>query len=130
MFTLSAAVRIYVAAAPCDLRRGFDGLSALTRSVIGADPLSGHLFVFLNRRRDRIKLLAWDRTGYLILYKRLEAGTFTIPVSPRAGQQHVEVDSGELTLMLEGLDLRHARRQPRWYRSPHEPQRTAAVRTP
>ena len=130
MFTLSAAVRIYVAAAPCDLRRGFDGLSALTRSVIGADPLSGHLFVFLNRRRDRIKLLAWDRTGFVVVYKRLEAETFNIPVSPRAGQQHVEVDSGEVTLMLEGLDLRHARRQPRWYRSPHEPQRTAAVRTP
>ena len=130
MFTPSAAVRIYVASAPCDLRRGFDGLSALTRSVIGADPMSGHLFVFLNRRRDRIKILAWDRTGFIVVYKRLEAETFNIPVSPRAGQQHVEVDSGELTLMLEGLDLRHARRQPRWYRSPHEPQRTAAVRTP
>ena len=114
MFTLSAAVRIYVAAAPCDLRRGGDGLSALTRSVIGADPMSGHLFVFLNRRRDRIKILAWDRTGFLVVYKRLEAGTFKNPVSPRAGQQHVEMDSGELTLMLEGLDLRNARRQPRW----------------
>ena len=64
-----------------------------------------------------------------LFYKRLELGTFRIPVEPRAGQQHVEVDSGELTLMLEGLDLRNARRQPRWYRSPHEPQRTAAVRT-
>ncbi len=118
MFTLSAAVRIYVAAAPCDLRRGFDGLSALTRSVIGTDPMSGHLFVFLNRRRDRIKILAWDRTGYVLFYKRLELGTFRIPVEPRAGQLHVEVDSGELTLMLEGLDLRHARRQQRWYRAP------------
>ena len=129
MFTLPSSVRIYVASAPTDLRRGFDGLSALTRSVIGADPMSGHLFVFLNRRRDRIKILAWDRTGYFVLYKRLEHGTFSIPVSPRAGQQHVEVDSGELTLMLEGLELRNARRQPRWYRSPHEPQRPAVVRT-
>ena len=128
MFTLSAAVRIYVASAPCDLRRGFDGLSALTRSVIGTDPMSGHLFVFLNRRRDRIKILAWDRTGFLLLYKRLEHGTFRIPMAPAAGQQHVEMDSGELMLMLEGLDLRNARRQQRWYRSPHEPQRTAAVR--
>ena len=128
MFTLSAAVRIYVAAAPCDLRRGCDGLSALTRSVIGTDPMSGHLFVFLNRRRDRIKILLWDRTGFLVVYKRLESGSFSIPVSPRAGQQHVEVDAGELMLMLEGLDLRNARRQPRWYRSPHEPHRTAAVR--
>ena len=128
MFTLSAAVRIYVASAPCDLRRGFDGLSALTRSVIGADPMSGHLFVFLNRRRDRIKILVWDRTGFLVVYKRLESGSFRIPVSPQAGQQHVEVDAGELMLMLEGLDLRNARRQPRWYRSPHEPHRPAAVR--
>ena len=128
MFTLSAAVRIYVAAAPCDLRRGCDGLSALTRSVIGADPMSGHLFVFLNRRRDRIKLLAWDRTGFVVVYKRLERGTFRLPMAPRAGQQHVDLDAGELLLMLEGLDLRNARRQPRWSRSPHEPQRPAAVR--
>ena len=76
MFTLSAAVRIYVAAAPCDLRRGCDGLSALARSVIGADPMSGHVFVFLNRRRDRIKLLAWDRTGYVVVYNVLSAGHF------------------------------------------------------
>lgn len=127
MFTLSAAVRIYVAAAPCDLRCGFDGLSALTRSVIGEDPLSGHLFVFLNKRRDRIKLLAWDRTGYVVVYKRLERGTFRLPMTPRAGQQHVDMDAGDLLLMLEGLDLRHARRQRRWSRSPHEPQRTTAV---
>jgi transposase len=125
VFTLSAAVRIYVAAAPCDLRRGFDGLSALTRSVIGTDPMSGHLFVFLNKRGNRMKILAWDRTGYVVVYKRLERGTFRLPMTPRAGQQHVEVDAGELTLMLEGLDLRHARRRPRWYRTPH---RTAAVR--
>jgi transposase len=69
MFTLSAAVRIYVAAAPCDLRRGFDGLSALMRSVIGADPMSGHLFVFLNMRRDRIRMLAWGRSGYVVVHK-------------------------------------------------------------
>ena len=128
MFTLSAAVRIYVAAAPCDLRRGFDGLSALTRSVIGSDPMSGHLFVFLNRRRDRIKILAWDRTGYVVVYKRLERGTFRLPVAPRAGQQHVDMDAGELMLMLEGLDLRQARRQRRWYRTPHESHRPVAVR--
>jgi hypothetical protein len=63
MLTLPAAVRIYVAAAAVDLRRGFDGLAAATRQLIGADPLSGHLFVFLNRRRNRVKLLVWDRTG-------------------------------------------------------------------
>lgn len=117
MFTLPSSVRIYVASEATDLRRGFDGLSALTRSVIGADPLSGHLFVFLNRRRNRVKCLWWDRTGFLVLYKRLERGTFRIPTTPRGGRRHVEVDAGELTLMLEGLDLRGARREARWYRA-------------
>lgn len=120
MLTLPAAVRIYVAAEPVDLRRGFDGLAAATRSVIGADPLSGHIFVFLNRRKNRIKLLVWDRTGYLVLYKRLERGTFAIATQPRIGQRHVELDAGELGLLLEGLDLRGARRRTRWYRSAHD----------
>ncbi|MGQ0813143.1 MAG: IS66 family insertion sequence element accessory protein TnpB [Gemmatimonadota bacterium] len=119
MFMLPAAVRIYVAAESTDLRRGFDGLAAATRSVIGADPLSGHVFVFLNRRKNRIKLLVWDRTGYLLLYKRLERGTFKLSMQPRVGERHVEMDAAELTLMLEGLDLRGARRGVRWYRRPH-----------
>lgn len=118
MLSFPASVRIYVAAEAVDLRRGFDGLSATTRSVIGADPLSGHVFCFLNRRKNRIKLLLWDRSGWLLLYKRLERGTFALPSAPRAGERHVEVDAGELGLMLEGLDLRGARRQPRWYRRP------------
>jgi transposase len=119
VLTLPSSVRIYVAAEAVDLRRGFDGLAAATRALIGADPMSGHVFVFLNRRRNRVKLLVWDRTGYVLLYKRLEKGTFEIPSEPQLGQRHVEVDSGELGLMLEGLDLRRARRRPRWYRSPH-----------
>lgn len=119
MLTLPASVRIYVAAEAVDLRRGFDGLAAATRSLIGADPMSGHVFVFLNRRRNRVKLLVWDRTGFVLLYKRLERGTFAIARQPRAGERHVELDAGELGLMLEGLDLRGARRRPRWYRSPH-----------
>jgi len=116
MLTLPSSVRIYVAAEPVDLRRGFDGLSAATRSIIGESPLSGHLFVFLNRRRNRIKILIWDRSGYLLIYKRLERGTFEIPTAPKPGARHVELDSAELGLMLEGLDLRGARRRKRWYR--------------
>lgn len=119
MLSFPASVRIYVAAEAVDLRRGFDGLSAATRSVIGADPLSGHVFCFLNRRKNRIKLLLWDRSGWLILYKRLERGTFQLPLTPPAGERHVELDAGELGLMLEGLDLRGARRRLRWYRRPH-----------
>lgn len=117
--TLPASVRIYVAAEAVDLRRGFDGLAAATRSIIGADPLSGHVFCFVNRTRNRMKLLVWDRTGYMLLFKRLERGTFALPAAPEIGKRHIEVDAGELGLMLEGLDLRGARRRPRWYRLPH-----------
>ena len=81
--------------------------------------MSGHVFVFLNRKRNSVKLLVWDRTGYLILYKRLARGTFTLHREPRIGERHVEIDAGELGLMLEGLDLRDARRRVRWYRTPH-----------
>jgi len=112
MWTLPSSVRIYVAAEPVDLRRGFDGLAAATRSVMGESPLSGHLFVFLNRRRNRIKILLWDRTGYVLLYKRLERGSFELPTAPLAGRRQ--------GLMLEGLDLRGARRRKRWYRRPQE----------
>ena len=124
---LPASVRIYVAAEPVDLRRGFDGLAAATRSLIQQDPLNGHLFVFLNRRRDRVKLLVWDRTGYLLLYKRLERGTFCVPTQPPVGQRHVELDAGDLGLLLEGVDLRGARRRARWRRLPHPP---AALASP
>ncbi len=120
MLTLPASVRIYVAAEAVDLRAGFDGLAAATRSIIGQDPLSGHVFCYLNRRRNRIKLLVWDRTGYVLVYKRLERGRFALPLEPAVGKRHIEVDAGELGLMLEGLDLRGAHRRPRWYRLPHQ----------
>jgi len=121
VLTLPSSVRIVVAAEAVDLRRGFDGLAAATRSVMREDPESGHLFVFLNRRRNRIKLLVWDRTGYLIVYKRLEAGTFSLATAPAPGRRHVEVDAGDLALLLEGVDLRGAVRRPRWRRLPGAP---------
>jgi transposase len=121
MFTIPASVRIYVAAEPVDLRRGIDGLSALTRSVIGGNPMSGHVFVFVNRRRTAVKLLIWDRTGFLLIYKRLAGhGSFRLPVTPSPGSRSVELDAGDLALMLEGIDLRGARRQRRWTYRPHE----------
>jgi hypothetical protein len=101
-----------------------------TRSLIRQDPLNGHLFVFLNRRRTRIKLLVWDRTGYVLLYKRLERGTFHVATQPAAGQRHVEVDAGELALMLEGVDLRGAVRRERWRRLPHGPAAPALAAPP
>jgi transposase len=98
VLTLPSSVRIFVAAEAVDLRRGFDGLAAATRSVMRGEPESGHLFVFLNRRRNRIKLLVWDRTGYLIVYKRLERGTFTLATAPAPGCRHIEMDAGVLRL--------------------------------
>jgi transposase len=74
--------------------------------------------LFLNRRRNRIKVLVWDRTGYLVVYKRLERGTFCLSTAPAPGRRHVEMDAGELTLLLEGVDLRGAVRRERWCRLP------------
>lgn len=112
--TLPRAVRIHVAVEPVDIRRSFDGLSAAVREVLREDPLSGHLFVFRNRRGDRLKILFWDRSGYCLFYKRLERGTFRLPVEAVAHATHIEMEAAELSLMLEGIDLRGARRRPRW----------------
>jgi transposase len=111
VINLPPTVRIFLATAPADMRRGFDGLAALTTSVLGQNPLSGHLFVFRNRRGDRIKILWWDRDGYSILMKRLERGVFRFP-SPR--NDRIEVTPAEMAAILEGIDLKHARRQKRF----------------
>jgi transposase len=114
MLTLPHTVRIYIAAEPVDLRKGFDALAAATREIVGADPLSGHLFVFINRRANRMKILVWQPSGYLLLYKRLERGRFTLPRHPSVGVRHVEIESSELMLLLDGIDLRGSQRRPRW----------------
>ena len=120
MLSLPSAVRLYVAAAPVDMRKGFDSLAALAHSAIGQDPLSGHIFLYYNRRRDRVKALWWDRTGFALLYKRLERGTFPIPRPATSDARSVEIDAGDLALLLEGLDASTGRRTTRWYRTPHE----------
>jgi len=112
MLTLSPAVRIYLATGATDLRRSIDGLSALVREPLALDPLSGHLFLFRNRRGDRLKILVWDRSGFWILYKRLEQGTFAWPTEERSGT--VEMRSGDLALLVAGVDVTHTRRR-RWY---------------
>src|SRR5262249_37146228 len=115
MLTLSPAVRIYLATGTTDLRRSIDGLSALVRERLGVDPLSGHLFLFRNRRGDRLKILAWDRSGFWVLYKRLEQGTFAWPAE--TDEAPVEMGRGDLVLCenpadgLRGLaviELEHA----------------------
>lgn len=114
MLTLPSSVRIYVAAEAVDLRRGFDGLAAATRHILRKDPLSGHLFCFLNGRRNRMKVLVWEPSGFLLVYKRLERGRFRFPFEPQPGQRHIEMSGADLTLMMEGIDLRGARRRPHW----------------
>ena len=121
MLTLGARARIYVAAEALDLRKGFDALAAATREIIRADPLSGHFFVFVNRRRNRLKVLVWEPSGYLMLYKQLERGCFHLPTTPPLGARHVEIEATELGLMMEGIDLKGARRRARW-----EPQKALA----
>lgn len=112
MIVLPPAIRIFLCTQPTDLRRGFDGLAAMTRAVIQQNPLSGNLFVFKNRRGDRLKVLYWDRSGWTLVYKRLERGTF---VFPKEASSAVEVDAGELAMILEGIDLRRAKRAPRYH---------------
>src|SRR5271166_1776989 len=111
MLSLPSTVRIYLCSQPADMRRAFDGLAAMTQQVIGQNPLSGHLFVFVNRRRDRLKILYWDRDGYALWAKRLERGTSRFP-EPKGNS--LEVTPSELAAILGGIDLNTARRQRRF----------------
>jgi hypothetical protein len=104
------------------MRKGFDGLQGMVREFLGQDPLSGHLFLFLNRRRDRIKLLWWDRDGLVIWYKRLEAGTFqqldpSTSAGRDSGEAGIELSPTDLALLLTGVDLASARRRKRYARA-------------
>lgn len=112
MLTVPPAVRIFLATGASDLRRSIDGLAMLVRERFGLDPLSGHLFVFRNRRGDRLKILVWDSSGFWILYKRLEQGTFAWPDDAETGS--VTITSRDLAVLLSGVDVTHTRRR-RWY---------------
>jgi transposase len=112
MLSLPPSVRIFVARGVTDMRKSFDTLAALVCDVIAEDPQSGHLFVFLNRRRDRVKVLWWDRSGYCLLAKRLEHGQFHIYDKAGERDSSFEMSASELALLLEGIDLRGARRRP------------------
>ena len=113
MLSFPPAVRIWLAAEAVDLRRSFDGLAEQVRQHLQADPLSGHVFVFRNKRGDRVKLLYWDEDGFVIVYKRLEAGTFRFP---RAEAARVEIRAADLHLLLDGIDPEDVRRQRRYRR--------------
>ena len=115
MLSLPPAVRIYVCTRPADMRRSFDGLAGCVRDWLGADPLSGHLFVFRNRSADRLKVLFWDDDGLVIYYKRLEEGTFRLPPPPREGEALL-LRPSELAMLLDGVDLTSVRRLKRYRR--------------
>ncbi len=114
MMFLPRAVRVYVATTPCNLRKSFEGLSNEVRGALARDPLSGHVFVFLNRRKNQVKLLLWTRGGFTIVHKRLERGTFTFPAKVTPAAVSVEIDAHELSMLLEGIDARSARTSKRW----------------
>ena len=113
MISLTANTRIFVASGPTDMRKGFDGLCGLITSVIEQDPLAGSLFLFVNRRRDRMKILYWDGDGLAIWYKRLEQGTFQMP-AVSDGQVGIEMRSEELMMLLRGIDYASVKRRKRF----------------
>ena len=115
MLALPASVRVFFATAPCDMRRGFDALGAMVRETFGDDPLSGHLFVFRSRRGDRLKILWWDRDGFVLWYKRLEKGTFRIGAElAHSSHTRIELDRRTLAMLLEGIEPIVVRKLPRF----------------
>lgn len=115
MLSLPPAVRIHLCVEPADMRRSFDGLALLVQQFLGADPLSGHLFVFRNKVGDRLKLLVWDGDGYVIYYKRLEEGCFRFP-APLADAAGIEIRAADLAMLLDGVDLESVKRRRRYRR--------------
>lgn len=115
MLSLPLPVQIFLCTQPADMRKSFDGLAQMVREFLGADPLSGHLFVFRSKRGDRLKLLYWDETGYAIWYKRLEQGVFRFPAATSASAR-VEIRATDLTMLLDGVDLSSVKRSKRYRR--------------
>ena len=117
MIAISAHTKVYLAKDAADMRKSFRGLITLTEAVLQQEPASGHLFVFLNRRQDLMKILYWDGTGFCIWYKRLERGSFQRPPAI-AGEERpeVELSTAQLSLILEGIDLTSARQRLRFHR--------------
>lgn len=111
MLNMPASVRVFVARQPVDMRKSFDGLAAIVINVVKEDPQSGHLFAFFNARRTLAKLLVWDRSGFWILAKRLEHGVFKIFDRASTSSGRFEVGWSELMMILDGIDLRGARRR-------------------
>lgn len=113
MISIASSTRIFIATEPTDMRKGFDGLQGLVANVLGADPLSGHLFLFVNRRRDKLKVLYWDGDGLAIWYRRLEQGTFQLPTL-HDDQNSAEISREDLIMLIRGLDYENVSRRKRF----------------
>jgi transposase len=129
MISLSPQLRVFLYRRPTDMRKSFNGLVALTESALKQDPLSGSLFVFVNRRRDRIKILYWGQTGFCIWYQQLQKGTYQLPnENSLRDLETIEVTRAQLSLILDGIDLSSVRQRtrfqlPREHRDCSEPAR-------
>jgi transposase len=112
MLGLPPSVKIYFATELTDMRKGIDGLRAVVEQALKADPYEGHLFVFVGKAKDKVKILFWDRSGFVVYMKRLERGRFQLP-NVDARRRHVSMEPAQLAMLLDGIDL-NARRLTRW----------------
>lgn len=127
MLSFPSGIQVYMAVEPVDMRKSFDGLSAAVEAVFARRVLDGHLFLFLNKRRDRIKLLWWDGDGLSIFAKRLERGTYEVP-QHAADTKQLRLDATQLALLLGGVELRSVKRRLRYVHPTNEPVRDADPR--
>ena len=118
MLSFTGGLKVFVALQPCDLRKSFHGLHGLVTERLGEDPRTGALFVFTNRRHTRLKILYWDGTGFWVLTKRLEQGTFSWPKEVAAGRVKLSLTPEALALLTDGIDLRGAQMRPWYERAP------------
>jgi len=122
MIHLPASVRVYLCLSACDMRKSFDGLHGLVREHLELDAFGGHLFVFASRRRDRVKILYWDRDGFAVWSKRLEEGTYAVPLGDGAEGRRREITAQELGALLSGIDLQQVTQRKRYVRPAKTPQ--------
>ena len=116
---LPSGLKVHFGTALVDMRKGIDSLRAVVDQTLRGDPYSGHLFVFVGKSKDKVKILFWDKNGFVVYLKRLEQGRFQLPVV-REGQRHVDMDSTQLAMFLDGIDL-NAKRLARWSPSIESP---------
>ena len=121
MITIPQSVRIFIGSTPIDMRKSIDGLMAIVQEELREDAYSGHLFVFVSRRCDRVKILTWDKGGFVLLYKRLERGQFKLPHMDPSSMA-VEIDATQLAMLLDGIDFGRVRR-PEYWHPPAQPDR-------